>query len=217
MKRKPPVNVAASVRARLLKVSKARGEDFTLTLMNYAAERFLSRLSRSRLRDQFVLKGAMLFAVRIGERYRPTRDLDLLGRGERTEAAIEAAIRDIATTTGGWLSMGTSSPSLFEPRSVAARRRCLTPNSLPSPISTRRARTTRSQASRTSGRSENTAGTASTGFGSWSPSTTMAGLATATSHPRSRAQSFAPPPGRATTKATPRPARARCARLRRGA
>jgi predicted nucleotidyltransferase component of viral defense system len=97
MKRKTPVNVGASVRARLLKVSKERREDFTLTLMNYAAERFLYRLSRSRLREQFVLKGAMLFAVRIGERYRPTRDLDLLGMGEATEAAIFAAVREIAT------------------------------------------------------------------------------------------------------------------------
>ncbi len=41
MTRKGPVNVAASVRARLPKVSKERREDFTLTLMNYAAERFL--------------------------------------------------------------------------------------------------------------------------------------------------------------------------------
>jgi predicted nucleotidyltransferase component of viral defense system len=98
MKRKTPVNVGASVRARLLKVSKERHEDFTLMLMNYAAERFLYRLSRSNRRDQFVLKGAMLFAVRIGETYRPTRDLDLLSTGEHTEAAIEAAIRDIATT-----------------------------------------------------------------------------------------------------------------------
>jgi predicted nucleotidyltransferase component of viral defense system len=98
MTRKAPVNVGASVRARLLKVSKERHEDFTLMLMNYAAERFLYRLSRSSRRDQFVLKGAMLFAVRIGETYRPTRDLDLLGTGEPTETAIDAAIRDIATT-----------------------------------------------------------------------------------------------------------------------
>jgi predicted nucleotidyltransferase component of viral defense system len=81
-----------------VKVSKEHREDFTLTLMDYAAERFLYRLSQSRLREQFVLKGAMLFAVRIGERYRPTRDLDLLGLGEATEAAIHAAVREIART-----------------------------------------------------------------------------------------------------------------------
>ena len=92
MKRKPQVNVAASVRARLLKVSKERGEDFTLTLMNYAAERFLYRLSRSKFRDQFVLKGAMLFAVRIGERYRPTRDLDLLGTGHKKRPSTRPSV-----------------------------------------------------------------------------------------------------------------------------
>jgi len=98
MTRGTPTNVAASVRARLLQLSKAREEDFTLTLMNFAAERFLFRLSRSRCRDQFVLKGAMLFAVRIGERYRPTRDLDLLGTGEATEEAVAKAVREIVTT-----------------------------------------------------------------------------------------------------------------------
>jgi predicted nucleotidyltransferase component of viral defense system len=98
MTRKTPVNVAASVRARLLKVSKERREDFTLTLMNYAAERFLYRLAQSKYRDRFVLKGAMLFAVRVGEQYRPTRDLDLLGLGEASEEAVATAVRDIATT-----------------------------------------------------------------------------------------------------------------------
>ena len=95
----PPANVSASVRARLLKLAKERREDFTLTLVNYAAERFLYRLSRSKHRDQFVLKGAMLFAVRIGEQYRPTRDLDLLGLGEATEAAINTAVREIVATS----------------------------------------------------------------------------------------------------------------------
>lgn len=98
MTKKAPANVAASVRARLLAVAKDRHEDFTLTLVNYAAERFLYRLSRSARRDEFVLKGAMLFAIRIGESYRPTRDLDLLGRGEASIAATTVAVRDIVST-----------------------------------------------------------------------------------------------------------------------
>ena len=40
----------------------------------------------------------MLFAVRVGEQYRPTRDLDLLGLGEAPEGAVGTAVRDIATT-----------------------------------------------------------------------------------------------------------------------
>ncbi|MGH9476160.1 MAG: nucleotidyl transferase AbiEii/AbiGii toxin family protein [Terriglobales bacterium] len=97
MKRKTPVNVSASVRARLLNIAKERREDFTLTLMNYGAERFLYRLSISKYRDRFVLKGAMLFAVRIGEQYRATRDLDLLGLGETTATAIDTALREIVS------------------------------------------------------------------------------------------------------------------------
>jgi predicted nucleotidyltransferase component of viral defense system len=98
MTRKTPVNVAASVRTRLLMVSKERREDFTLTLVNYASERFLYRLSMSKHREQFILKGAMLFAARMGKPYRPTRDLDLLGMGEATEGAIDAAVREIIDT-----------------------------------------------------------------------------------------------------------------------
>jgi uncharacterized protein YggL (DUF469 family) len=96
--RQSPTNLAASVRARLLSLSKSRGEDFTLTLVNYGIERFLYRLSRSVRRDQFVLKGAVLLALRAGAHYRPTRDLDLLGRGEASADAVAAAMRDILAT-----------------------------------------------------------------------------------------------------------------------
>jgi predicted nucleotidyltransferase component of viral defense system len=79
-------------------VSKNRREDFTLTLVNYVAERFLYRLSHYKHRARFVLKGAMLFAVRVGGQYRPTRDLDLLGTGDATAGAVDAAVRDIVGT-----------------------------------------------------------------------------------------------------------------------
>lgn len=46
---KPPrqIDMSASVRARLLTRSKERGEDFQLTLVRYAIERFLYRLGQS--------------------------------------------------------------------------------------------------------------------------------------------------------------------------
>ena len=44
-------------------------------------ERLLYRLSVSKHRDDFVLKGALLFQLWTSEPYRPTRDLDLLGQG----------------------------------------------------------------------------------------------------------------------------------------
>lgn len=57
MKKSAPTNMAASVRARLLSLAKASGEDFTYVLTGYALERFLARLERSAYRNAFTLKG----------------------------------------------------------------------------------------------------------------------------------------------------------------
>jgi predicted nucleotidyltransferase component of viral defense system len=73
--------VAASVRARLLKLAKANGEEFTYSLTRYGLERLLARLSISPHADAFILKGAMLFRVWSPTLHRPTKDLDLLSRG----------------------------------------------------------------------------------------------------------------------------------------
>jgi predicted nucleotidyltransferase component of viral defense system len=93
-----PTNVAASVRQRLLNLSKQKGEDFTLTLVRYAAERFLYRLSRSAHAEHFILKGALLLATRVNRPYRPTRDIDFLQYGEASKGALSKAIADIANT-----------------------------------------------------------------------------------------------------------------------
>lgn len=88
-------NVAASVHQRLYDRARTRGEDFNLTLTHYAIERLLYRLSQSRYRDRFVLKGAMLLTVWSGTPYRATRDLDLLGRGDNEVAALVTMFREI--------------------------------------------------------------------------------------------------------------------------
>jgi len=79
--KKDVVNLSASVRQRLLNLARERKEDFGFVLSRYGLERFLYRLSASPHRDLFVLKGALLLQVWTGETYRPTRDLDLLGKG----------------------------------------------------------------------------------------------------------------------------------------
>jgi len=78
--KKPIANASASVRQRLLNLATERKEDFGLVLTRYGLERFLYRLSVSPHRDAFVLKGALLLQLWTAEIYRPTRDLDLLGR-----------------------------------------------------------------------------------------------------------------------------------------
>lgn len=80
--RKPLKNVGASVRVRLLNLSKERSEPYDLLLTQYALERLLHRLSISKYEERFALKGAMLLRYWLHDRHRLTRDLDLLGFGE---------------------------------------------------------------------------------------------------------------------------------------
>lgn len=94
-------DVGASVRARLLRLARARGEDFQLVLTRYANERLLFRLANSRHSSQFVLKGAALFTLWTGKPHRATRDLDLLGFGDASEKAIRAIFSDILTADAG--------------------------------------------------------------------------------------------------------------------
>ncbi|MEZ4224724.1 MAG: hypothetical protein R3B13_27480 [Polyangiaceae bacterium] len=57
---KSPKDIGASVRARLLRLARERGEDFQLVLTRYANERLLYRLASSEHASRFVLKGAAL-------------------------------------------------------------------------------------------------------------------------------------------------------------
>ena len=91
-------NVAASVMARLLSRSKARGDDYQLLVTAYAFERLLYRLGQSLVRDRFVLKGAMLLRLWSDQPYRATRDLDLLRRGDGSSDAIRADLEAIIAT-----------------------------------------------------------------------------------------------------------------------
>ena len=103
-------NTAASVRARLLKKAQADGLDFSLALTRYALERLLYRLGISSHRDNFLLKGALLFDLWFDVPLRPTRDIDLLGFGlvelthltaifeELCELTVDDGVRFDATT-----------------------------------------------------------------------------------------------------------------------
>src|SRR5688500_11887885 len=69
---KKPRDIGASVRARLLNLSRDRAQPFDLLLTRYALERLLYRLSVSAHRDRFVLKGALLVTTWFDNRHRPT-------------------------------------------------------------------------------------------------------------------------------------------------
>ncbi len=90
--------LAQSVQTRLVRAAKDLHVDPNLIFSRYAAERLLHRLAQSRHADRFVLKGAMLLVVWLGDIIRPTRDVDLLGFGDLDDAAVADIFREIATT-----------------------------------------------------------------------------------------------------------------------
>lgn len=89
------VNLPASVRARLLELSKATGQTFELILTRFALERLLYRLSKSQYAERFVLKGAMLLTTWFDDPTRPTRDIDLLGFGDPDSEEMLQTFREI--------------------------------------------------------------------------------------------------------------------------
>ena len=91
-------NLAVSVKQRLLNLARKRGVEFNLMLTRYGIERLLFRLSRSGHQGDFVLKGAMLFHIWSELPHRPTRDVDLLGRGSPDAVALASIFRELCAT-----------------------------------------------------------------------------------------------------------------------
>jgi len=113
MSKSRPANNVQSVRQRLLNISREKGEDPNLIFIRYALERLLYRLSRSEKASQFILKGAMLFAIWTDRPHRPTRDLDLLGFGsDSVEELIRTFQHIIATEV-------EQDGLVFDPKSIS--------------------------------------------------------------------------------------------------
>lgn len=88
-------NLAASVRQKLFDLARSRNEDFGLMLVKYGLERILYRLSRSKHRDAFVLKGALLFEIWTQRAYRATRDADFLARGDNSPERFVSIFKEL--------------------------------------------------------------------------------------------------------------------------
>ena len=92
---KTPNDMSASVRQRLLTRSKSENRPFNELLQYYAMERFLFRLSLSEHARHYILKGALMLRAWNSPVYRPTMDIDLLGRTGNAEGNITSHFRDI--------------------------------------------------------------------------------------------------------------------------
>jgi predicted nucleotidyltransferase component of viral defense system len=84
-----------SVQVRLARHAKSAGLDPNLVLTRFALERFLYRLSKSPYAERFVLKGALLMLVWLGETIRPTRDGDLLGFGDLSARSLTQVLGEV--------------------------------------------------------------------------------------------------------------------------
>ncbi|MBN2035804.1 MAG: nucleotidyl transferase AbiEii/AbiGii toxin family protein [Chitinispirillaceae bacterium] len=79
MAQKQIKDLGASVRERLLQLSRKTDRSFDAVLRQYGQERFLYRLSISPYRTNFILKGGLLFFSLSVPVRRPTVDIDFLG------------------------------------------------------------------------------------------------------------------------------------------
>jgi hypothetical protein len=112
--RRAPGNVAASIRQRLLNYAREHGVAFQDLLVRFGTERLLYRLSTSRHRERFLLKGAVLFAAWAGAPHRPSRDADLLGLAPATGEQLIAIFRELA------LAPPADDGVVFDPESLRA-------------------------------------------------------------------------------------------------
>jgi len=95
----PVKNVSASVKNRILSMARLSGKPFQSLLTHYGLERFLFRMSRSPLKEKFVLKGGLLLMGMGLPMARTTRDIDFLGLGSKDTEAVGASIREIGSMT----------------------------------------------------------------------------------------------------------------------
>ncbi|OGT26678.1 MAG: hypothetical protein A3I77_07610 [Gammaproteobacteria bacterium RIFCSPLOWO2_02_FULL_42_14] len=90
------INMGESVRARLLNITKqTKSLDFQIVLMRFMLERLLYRMGQSNYSQQFLLKGAMLFALWYNMPHRTTIDMDLLAFGDNDLLIMKKTFQEI--------------------------------------------------------------------------------------------------------------------------
>ena len=88
-------NMPASVRQRLFNYSKINERPFEEVVQYYVFERFLYRLSLSNYTHFYILKGAFSLRTLGLSKFRPTKDIDMLGKIENKKENIIKHIKDI--------------------------------------------------------------------------------------------------------------------------
>ncbi len=95
MSQKNIKNIAVSTRQKLLNKARKDQRPFAELLQYFAMERFLYRLSQSKYKDKFILKGALALLAWNAPTVRPTKDIDLLGEFNNDVEVITQVISEI--------------------------------------------------------------------------------------------------------------------------
>ncbi len=91
-------NIAASVRTRLKSIADKEHKQFDFILMLYMIERLLFRLSNTRYKDCFILKGGLLLYTIMQDKARPTKDIDFLAKQMSNEMdSIQQVFKEICS------------------------------------------------------------------------------------------------------------------------
>jgi hypothetical protein len=90
-----PSGLVHSIQERLKNEARRTSRPYVELLELFAVERFLYRLARSRHRDRFVLKGALLMRHWLKADARPTRDIDLLGPVDTDMDRLRANLQEL--------------------------------------------------------------------------------------------------------------------------
>lgn len=93
------IKTAKQLKDLIRNLSKKRSADAQFLMRNYMMERFLERISLSKYRDKFILKGGMLVAAMVGLDARSTMDLDATVKG------INVNVNDVADLIAGIVSV----------------------------------------------------------------------------------------------------------------
>lgn len=88
-------NPATSIRDRLLIYAREQNRPFQEILQYYAMERFLYRLSKTVFKDQFILKGGLVFYALDLNLRRVTRDIDFRSYAQNETTTIKQILNEI--------------------------------------------------------------------------------------------------------------------------
>ncbi len=94
-------------------LSKKKSADAQILMRNYMMERFLERISLSKYRDKFILKGGMLVAAMVGLDARSTMDLDATVKG------VNVNVDDVADLIVGIVSVPIDDGVAFQINKVS--------------------------------------------------------------------------------------------------